>query len=146
MRGNGRTKVCGRCAWRGFDWKMGCQLMGMPAPLGRPDTLTLALSHEGCCAQPPSFRRKPALQRTESPSRGAGQREGTRDLTVNPSYLRLCIAPVGAVREPAPTTTQPTNPHHHHNTPSHNAHLPIHRSPPKTQQPSPLPLRGRGLG
>ena len=55
-------------------------------PLGRPDALTLALSHRGCCAQPPSFRRKPE-------SRGAGQGEGARDLTVNPSYVRLCTAP-----------------------------------------------------
>ena len=55
-------------------------------PLGRPDALTLALSHRGCCAQPPSFRRKPE-------SRGAGQGEGARDLAVNPSYVRLCTAP-----------------------------------------------------
>ena len=55
-------------------------------PLGRPDALTPALSHRGCCAQPPSFRRKPE-------SRGAGQGEGARDLTVNPSYVRLCTAP-----------------------------------------------------
>ena len=109
--------------------------------------MVLELHHRGTFAQPPLFRRRPALQRTYRPSRGAGQRGMPRkSWDREPVHAALASGETRGAAEPRHAHRSPPNPVHPFKCPDVGAGfkpaLPT-KQPTQTKQPkSNRPFRG----